>query len=403
MALYKYRAKETPQKIVEGTLEAPTKEEALRKIEAMGYFPINLEEISGAQPHFFLKKIQRKVRHKDITLFSKQLATLIKSGVPILKALGIIAEQSQNSYFQSIVKEMFNHLKEGEKLSTALAKYPKIFSPFYIAMVEVGEDSGNLDALLLRVTEYRKTQESIISKVQLALMYPLIMAIVGLGTIIFMLTFVMPRLMKIFIGLGQDLPLPTKILLNISNFITHWKGIILIAVIVVFMLVRQEFKRKAGKRVLSVFKLKVPFLGEIILKREMARLSRTLELLIKSGIPILKAIELTAPIINNEIIREKFLEGHRELAQGSSLGKTLKSFKIFPSFMTNLIAIGEESGNLDLSLSELADAYERDIDDLTKAFTTILEPLMILAMGLIIGFVVIAMLLPVFQINLAIR
>ena len=404
MAIYKYRAKETPQKIVEGQVEASTKDVAIKKIEDMGYFPVKVEELTSVEkPMPAFKEIRARVRYHEVTVFSRQLATLIKSGVPILRALGVIVEQASNPSFKNIIGQIYNELKEGSKLSVSLSRYPKVFSSFYTSMVRAGEDSGNLEEVLFKLADYRQSQQDLVSKVKLALIYPLIMLFVGLGTIIFMLTFVMPRLMRIFKDMGQNLPIPTKILISTSQFLTEKGILILIGLVILFFIIRFQLKRGPIKKLLSIVKLRLPILGDLILKKELARLSRTLELLIKSGIPILQAMELTAPIIDNEIIRESFLEGYKELTQGASLGKTLKGFKVFPLFMTNLISIGEESGRLDSSLGQLAESYEKDTQDSVKAFTTVLEPIMILGIGLIVGFVVIGMLLPIFQINLMIR
>jgi len=404
MPLYKYRAKEGAEKIVEGNIEASSKEIAMRRIEEMGYFPVKVDELSQASVPVTVYKSRLKVKFKEVTTFTRQLGTLIRSGVPILRALGVIVEQASNANLKSVAGGVYAELKEGTKLSDSLAEYPRIFSSFYTAMIKAGEDSGNLDEVLFRIADYRQAQEDIISKVKLALIYPVIMLLVGIGTIVFMLTFVVPRLMRIFQDIGQDLPPITKILISLSGYLTSFKGIILLAGILIFIfMVGLELRKKTGKRLLGMIQLHLPIIKDLVLKKELARLSRTLELLIKSGVPILNAIELTAPIIDNEIIRENFLRGHKELKQGSSLGDTFRRFKFFPPFMTSLIGIGEESGKLELSLSELANAYERDTEDRIKAFTTILEPVMIVIMGLIVGFVVIGMLLPIFQINLMMK
>jgi type II secretory pathway component PulF len=403
MPSFKYKAKEGPEKIVTGTIPAADKDAAIKKIEEMGYFPVKVEEIAQKTGPVFSGKTRKKVKTNELILFSRQLAILIKSGIPILKCLEVISDQAQSPYFRTIVAQIHNDLKEGSKLSESLAKYPHIFSSFYVAMIQAAEDSGNLETVLIRLAEYRKSQAEIVSMIRLALIYPSIMGVVGAGTIIFMLTFVMPRLMRIFHDLGENLPLPTKILLGMSNHLTQWGAPFLIGLILVVFLIRYELKRKSGQRLRSMIELRIPVLGQLILKKELALLSRTLELLIKSGISVLKAIELTAPVLSNEILRQDLLQGYKELTQGSSLGKTLKQFKVFPVFMTNLISVGEESGRLDLSLGEIAGAYEKDTQESVKAFTAILEPAMILGMGLIVGFIVIAMLLPIFQINLAIK
>jgi general secretion pathway protein F len=399
MPVYKYRAKEGPHKIIENKIDAISQEAAIKQIEEMGYVTLGIEEIadsaSGSR-----KRVTKKISTHDLIIFTRQLATLLKSGIPILRALGVLSEQTHNSGFSVVIKDIYNELKEGANFSQALSKYPGIFSPFYIAMISAGEDSGRLEEILFRLSEYSKKRQELVSKVRLAMVYPIIMGLVGAGTVIFMFSFVMPRLMSIFDTLGDNLPTPTKMLIGLSAHLSqHW-WIYVIAVFGLFLIIRYEARKKGGKRLFSAVSLKIPIAGELMLKKELALLSRTLELLIKSGIPILRAIELTAPVISNVIIRDNFLEGYNELKQGESLGKTLKRFKVFPSFMTNLLSIGEESGKLDLPLTELADSYEKDTEDSIKVFTTILEPVMILGLGLIIGFIVIAMLLPIFEMNM---
>jgi type II secretory pathway component PulF len=235
----------------------------------------------------------------------------------------------------------------------------------------------------------------------MALAYPVLMAFVGLGTIIFMLTFVMPRLTNIFVGLGQELPLPTRMLISISHYLCQWWvwGIVLLFVFVI----RQQLSSKTAKMPLSKLKLRIPIFGQFIQKTELARFCRTLELLTKNGIPILRAMNIAIPVLDNEAIKIQLANSYKELEQGGSFGKSLKKSMLFPVFMSNLISVGEESGRLDQSLSEIAGSYERDTDEAMKIFSSLLEPITILIMGLIVGFIVIAMLLPVFQINFMAR
>ncbi len=403
MPLYKYRAKDGPQKLIEDTIEAPNKDAAVKLIEDRGHFPVKVEEIIQGKVSSVSRKVNKKVKAQEVIIFSRQLATLIRAGIPILKALGVLSEQTQSENLSEIIKQIHSDLKEGSPFSEALARHPKAFSAFYVAMIQAGEDSARLQETLTRLAGHYKSQQEIISKVKLALIYPFIMGSVGLGTIVFMFTFVMPRLMGIFASVGQNLPLPTKILIAISKYTSQWGWLMLIGLVLVALAIRYELQTKAGKRALSTIQLRLPLLGDLLLKKELAILSRTLEMLIKSGIPILKVIELTIPIIGNEIIREHFSQGYIELKQGSSLGKTLKRYKVFPVFMTNLITVGEESGKLDIPLAELANAYEKDTEDSIKAFTAILEPVMILGMGLVVGFIVMAMLLPIFEVNIMVQ
>jgi type II secretory pathway component PulF len=402
MSLYRYKAKKGPQDVIEDRIEATSEKEAVEKINALGLIPMHVEEelILSASVASSGKSFG-KVRGRQITVFSRQLATLIRSGVPILRAIHIIMEQSENRTLEDILRDIHDNLKEGSTFSSCLAAHPHCFSSLYIAMIRAGEDTGALPEALLRITDYRLKQEEFVSRLRMALAYPVLMAIVGAATIVFMLTFVIPRLTKIFLSMGQDLPLPTQILISISRALSEaW---VWLALSVIFLILIRQSKSGAGKVVLSRLKIHLPLFGNIILKANLSRFCRTLELLIKSGIPILKAIDIASAVINNEIIHEKLKTSYKELEQGGSFGRSLKTSGLLPSFMTNLVIVGEESGKLAEALGEVADTYERETDEAVKIMTNLLEPLMILVMGLIVAFIVIAMLLPIFEINLMAR
>lgn len=400
MPVYKYRAKNGPESIIEGTIEAKNKEEAIEKINQLGYVPVRIDVYTLSVKQPALLRVTGRIKSRDITLFSRQLSSLIKSGVPILRTLNIISEQSDNIHFKNILGNIYNEIRNGKALSVALSNYPNLFSQFYIAMVRTGEDSGTLQEVLLRITQYRQQQEEVLSKIRTALAYPMLMAIVGIGTVIFMLTYVLPRMTQIFVNLGQKLPLPTEILITISNRLRQdwlWITLILAAVSLIF---RQQAKTEGVRMWTSRLGLHLPLVGELFLKTELARFNSSLELLIRSGMPILKAIEVSIPILHNKIIKRQLLRSQQEVEQGGSFGGSLKKSRLFPAFMTNLISVGEESGRLDEALAEIARTYEKDIDDTIKITTLLLEPMVILVMGLLVGFIVVAMLLPIFQINI---
>ena len=407
MPIFRYRAKISAEETIEEKIEAKDKEEAIEKISSLGYFPLRIEEEapqgqvkSSALP---LRKSFGRVNSSEVSIFTRQLATLIKSGIPILNALNIISEQFSNPRMKHLLKTVHDEIKNGSNLSAVLAEYPKLFSPVYVALVRAGEASGSLPAVLLKIADYRRKQEEIISHVRVALAYPAFIALVGVLTVVFMLTFVMPKLMGIFVSLGQDLPLPTRILIAISNALRQGWFAILFFILILYFFLQQQLKTKIGKTTFSIIQLKIPVFGGLILKSEIARFTRTLELLIRTGIPILQAIGISTPILSNEIIKQQLLRSSKELEQGGSLGRSLKNSKVFPVFMSNLIIVGEESGKIDDALSEVALAYETDIDENIKVMTALLEPVMILGMGLVVGFIVIAMLLPLFQINIMVR
>lgn len=404
MAIYKYKAKNGPHDVVTGSVEALSENEAIDKISRMGYLPLRVEEEeSGKRERRPASRIFGRVRSRELTIFSRQLASLLKSGVPILNALNIIAEQTENAFFRYILEDLHNAVREGSGLSSVLSRYPRTFSPLYIAIVRSGEDSGSLPEVLTRIADYRAKQDEMVSRFRMAMAYPILMLIVGISTITFMLAFVIPRLTRLFDNMGQSLPMPTRVLIYISDGIRHyWAWIILVVGIIVF-LIQKELDTKSGKRFFSHLKLRLPFYGAFTLKAELARFCRTLEFLVRSGIPILKALDISIPVLENDIIKDQLMQSHKELEEGGSFGRSLKGSKIFPLFMTNLIVIGEESGRLDEALSEIATSYERDTDETMKNMSSLLEPVMILVMGLAVGFIVIAMLLPVFEINAAIR
>lgn len=403
MPLFHYLAKDGVRNI-EGTLDAQSRQEAVDKLHQQGYIPVRVEEKTPAAAEKTASP-QRvsggRIKSKEITVFSRQLASLIKSGVPILRGLRIISEQSDNPALRRILEDIHGSVKEGEALSDTFASYPKIFPVLYTAMVRSGEASGTLQDVLVRVADYRQKEEEIFSRVRAALAYPGLMAFVGAGTIIFMLTFVMPRMLRLFSRLGQELPLPTKILIAVSGFIQQWWPAILLGGAVFVFVGKQGTKTKAQRLMLSRLILRLPVLKDFVQKSELARFSRTLELLVKSRVPIIKAIKITIPTLNNESLREELTRCSKELEEGGAFGKSLEKSKLFPGFMTSLIIVGEESGKLDEALSEIAASYERDTEEAVRILTALIEPLIILVMGLVVGFIVVAMLLPVFQMNMA--
>jgi general secretion pathway protein F len=407
MSIYKYKAKKGPHKIINAVINASSRQEAIEKISEMGYLPMSIEEVrEGESAAFSSKKLNRvKLNSKQITVFTRQLAILLRSGVPILKGLLILAEQALNPDFKAILNTINAQIKDGNSFSAALAAFPNIFSALYVALVRAGEDSGTLEISLLRIAEYRQKQEQIFTSIKTALTYPILMAVVGTGTIIFMLTFVMPRLLGIFARLGQELPLPTKILISVSRFLTQgWVWLIIGLITLILVL---YFKNNAPSRrrklLISQLKLKLPIFGEVFLKAELARFSRTLELLLDSGVHVLTALERSIPIIENEIMQDELKKAYKAIEQGESFGATLDQSKVFPKFMVNLISVGEESGNLEEALKELALTYENETDEAVKVMTNLLEPMMILLMGIVVGFIIVSMLLPVFQLDVMVN
>ncbi|MCM8800532.1 MAG: type II secretion system F family protein [Candidatus Omnitrophica bacterium] len=404
MPIYKYRAKKDPQHTVEGEIDALNENEAVEKLSQIGYLPISLHLVKeGLTPKPAPFRLLGKIKPRQITVFTRQLASLLKAGVPILTSINILKEQSESIPLNNLLKRLHDRLNEGATFSASLEEFPQVFPSLYVAMIRSGEDSGTLTEVLLKIADYRTKQEEILQRLRTALVYPLLMAVVGIATIIFMLTFVMPRLMSIFANLQEELPLPTKLLLWVSKTLKDWGLWLIIILGMIILMLRRQAMTESGRLSLARWQLRIPILGGFILKNELARFSRTLELLLKNGLSILKAIEVAIPVLRNALLKQELLKSSKDLQQGGSFGRSLKNSALFPSFMSNLVLVGEESGALADSLAEVAQAYEGDTEETIRIFLSLLEPLLILGMGLIVGFIVIAMLLPIFQINVMAR
>ncbi len=402
--LFHYKAKMKNAQTVLGQIEAQNREQAVEKINQQGLVAVFVEEHNAAGAKVSQKQLRpKKISAKQLYLFSRQLSNLIKSGIPILRTLELIGEQMRNPYFKGVVENIYDEVKDGKSFSDSLGQYPGIFSNFYATMIKAGEESGNLKAMIADVAEYLQAQEELASKVRMAMAYPIFMGLFGLGTVIFILTYVMPNITSIFVNFNQALPLPTQIVMAISAFLIHNGLWMLVGASVIFALIKQWDRTKEGRLYKSQVLLGLPFLGPFILKVELARFCRTLQLLLKSGIPIVRAMQLSTPVVGSEVIARELRKCQDDLLAGSSLGASFKSLHIVPSLLGDLIVVGEESGSLSVTLNDIAESYEQDTNEFIKLLTTLLEPAMILAVGSVIGIIVIAMLLPIFQLDIFAR
>jgi len=402
MPIFRYRGKKKNGEDIKGEIHARHREEAVELLSQQGVLPIAIMEhhVTSSAKN---SKPDARILFKDTYLFTRQLSNLIKAGVPILRALEIIQQQTSHGGLKAVLDNIHQGIRDGKSFSDCLSEHPKVFSPLYIAMVRVGEEGGNLRETLVSISEYQRAQNEFLLKVRTALAYPIFMACVGFATVIFILTFVMPTISKLFLSAGQQLPLPTRILMQISYALrAGWFILIPAFVLIVFSLIHW-IKSKKGRSTLDRLKLRLPLLGPFLLKVEFARFCRTLEILTKNGISLLRGIQIAVPTLDNELIRQDLFSVKAELESGNSLSKSFQKCRFVPVIIVNLISVGEESGLLTETLGDIADSYEEETAEAVKSFTAILEPLMILAVGSIVGFIVIAMLLPIFQMDVLAR
>lgn len=401
MARFLYRAKKGPAEVVSGSIEAENENAAFHKLASMGYFPISVEQedIEKSTVKTKLLSLFKKIDMRDLSIFTRQLSDLLEAGLPLVRALSVLQKQTENRYLQRIIADIKEFVQDGNSLSSALKRHPKIFSDLYVSMVGSGEAGGNLENVLLRLAEYQESQEELNTKVRSAMAYPALMGTVGLVTIFVLITFVIPKIVTMFQELNQTLPLPTVILLNISGFIRKFWVMLAGGLLLIYLAFKRGVNTPEGKFAVDRVKLAFPIMGQLILRSEIARFSRTLSTLLNNGVPILEALSVVIAVMGNESLKKDVKTAQREVREGASLAKGLSKGSYFPVFVNNMIAIGEESGALEKALLKVAISYEKEVNKTVRVMTSLLEPAMILTMGLIIGFIVIAMLLPIFELS----
>ena len=403
MPVFSYKAKHGPEKVISGVIEAESQAIALSRLDKMGYFVLSIA--AGKEKTGFKSSlgIFQRIGLKHINLFTRQLSDLLDAGVPLLESIAILSKQADNTLLSAVLDEIYTDIKDGKSLSEALARYPKLFSPLYINMVASGETGGILESVLARLADFYEKEEEIKSKIKAALTYPILMFFAGIGTIIVLLTFVIPKLVVMFEDMGQRLPLPTQILVSSSNFIVKFWWVPVAIMFLIIILFKRLKNTKEGGLIIDRWKLAIPLVGKLIQKVEVSRFSRTLATLLKNGVPILQSLNIVKNTITNRAISGEIERAAKDVSEGNKLAASLGRGVWIPVFVTNMIAVGEESGALEKSLLKISDTYARQVDRTTKTLTSLLEPAMILIMGSIVGFIVISMLLPIFQINILIH
>ncbi len=404
MGVYRYKAKHGPSQTVEGQLEAESRAAALLALDRMGYSPISVEERpEGAREGRGSRRSPRRgggpVRRRDITVLTRQLASLLKSGVPILRALRTIASQIDKPRLRELVERLEAVIRDGSMLSEAMARYPKLFAPLYLDMVRAGETAGVLDSTLARLADAREREDESRRKVQAAVAYPLLVLAVGIVTILVLLVYFLPKIIVLFENF-EDLPTPTRLLIATSEFCSgawHW---MLLALVLGVLVLRRVLALERGRTVVDGWILRVPGLRRFLIEASLARFARTLALLIDAGVPIDQALALSANTMGNAVLRDEIESVRRGTVQkGAALSEGLRRSRIIPPFVANMTAVGEEAGRLDEALNEVASFYEREVDQQARLVTALIEPILILVVGGLVGFIVAAMLLPIFKLG----
>lgn len=406
MPLFSYKAiDDSSGKIINAVMEAESESVIVSRIQESGMIPIRITQTSKQNSKtksilsFDIKNIFGRISSKDVMHFTQDLTALLEAGLPVDKSLKILVDASENPRFQSVVEEILKAIEGGIDLSEALGRHPKIFSDFYKNMVKAGETGGILDKVLERLGIFLETSQELKDYIKSALVYPLFLLFVGGISIIVLMTYVIPKFAVIFADLGSAIPLSTRVLLMCSDvFRMYWWAMIIGIGIIIFGGAKY-LKTPNGRLKFDYLRINFPLIGDLTQKIEVGRISRTLGTLINSGVPILQAIVLVKDIVNNKVVAASMTDVYEKVKNGERLSVPLYQTKIFPSLAIHMVRVGEETGNLSQMLLKIADNYERVVKNLVKRAVSLMEPVMILLMGVIVGFIVISMLMAIFSMN----
>ena len=396
MATFAYKAKNWDGKIVSSEMECENKEACISKLREKGYFVINIAEKKGSGGGGF-SLFGGSVSSQEVSIFARQFATMIGSGVPLVRCLTILQSQAENPYFKKVINQIRTDVEGGATFSKALEKHPKVFNNLFCSLVKAGEIGGILDTILERLADYLESSEALKAKIKGAMTYPIVVfAIAGL-VVVALVMFVLPQFKEIFLGMNIELPWATQFLLSLSDFMVGWWFVVLPGIVLVPMLIWKFFQTKTGSRIWDTNILRVPNLGMMMRKVAVAKFTRTLGTLISSGVPILQALEVTSQTAGNCVIAEAVDKTRISIREGESIAEPLKSSGVFPPMVVQMIAVGEETGELDKMLTKIADFYDTEVDTAVKGLTSVIEPLVIVVLGIVIGGIVMAVFMPMLK------
>jgi general secretion pathway protein F len=408
MPVFEYKALTAKGRTTSGIIDADSAVSARRKLRDSGKFPTDIREVSEKNLSSQAKRLPRiqifsRIKPSEIAMMTRQLATLLSAGFPLVNAIQALIPQARSHAFRKILSKIKGAIEEGSSFAEALKLYPEIFSGVYINMVRAGESSGTLDIVLERLADIGEKQQALTHRIRSALAYPVLMAIIGALVLFLLLAFIVPSITAIFEDMEQVLPAPTRFLIASSELLkTYWWGIAVFVIgsLAAFKTIRRT---KRGTFWFDRFLLTGPVMGSLIRKLAVARFARTLASLLENGVPMLSALNIVKNITGNSLLSEIIQSAAKEVERGHDLGAVLASRRTFPGLATQMIQVGEQSGKLEVMLNKIADVYENEAETSIVGMTSLLEPLIILVMGVIVGFIVLSICLPIFEMNQLVR
>jgi type IV pilus assembly protein PilC len=393
MPVFQYSARTISGEIQSGELDLPTRDEVVGYLRKQRLIPVSVKN----KPKDVSFSLGGGIKTRDVVIFTRQFATMINSGLPLVQSLTILAEQTENAKFKIIITQVLNDIQSGQTLADAMRKHPKAFTDLYVNMVAAGEAGGILDTILLRLASFLEKNDALVRKIKGAMTYPAVMLMVVLGATTILLWKVVPVFASIFTGAGMALPMPTLVVLSLSEFLQSYIHLVALGIVGVVFAIRQYYRTSSGQLTIDTMLLKMPVLGPLIRKSAVSRFTRTLGTLVSSGVSILEGLEITARTAGNRVVHDAVMRSRASIAGGATIAEPLKASGVFPPMVVQMINVGEQTGGLDDMLSKIADFYDDEVDAAVSALTSILEPIMIVVMGVVIGGMVVAMYLPMFD------
>src|SRR3954454_7735027 len=396
---FEYSVRDRGGKLISGKLDGESQAAVGQKLRGRGYAPVSINEAkTGMKTELSIPGFGKKVKLKDLAIMSRQFATMINSGLSLLRALTILTEQTENPELARVVGEVRNDVETGNSLSAAMAKHERVFPPLMVNMTRAGEVGGFLDAVLLQIAENYESEVKLRSKIKAAMTYPVVVFCISMIALVVMLTFVVPTFAKMFKSLGSKLPAPTQMLVDLSHIMKFLLPLMIISAIA-FSIVWKRIKHQENvRKVVDPWKLKIPVFGMLFRRARLARFARNLGTMIRSGVPILQALEIVADTTGNYVLTMAVRDVQNSVRQGESLCRPLENHAVFPPMVVQMMAVGEDTGALDTMLHKISDFYDQEVEATTEALTALIEPIMIAVLGGLIGGMIVCLYLPIFDI-----
>lgn len=396
--VFVYNVRDTMGKVHAGEIEADTRELVIERLRQSGFFVTKVEPKASSPTVEESIVLFDRVNARDLSIFFRQFSTMMAAGMPLLKSLSVLGQQSEKKKLKMTLEGIRRDVETGSSLSQAMGRHVNIFPPFVVAMVRTGETGGVLDTIMDRLAVHFENEHEIQQKVKGALRYPIIVLSFSVLVVIFMLTFIIPKFLEMFNGMNIELPLPTRIIMGVSSFLQDYYLIVLVLIAVIVFILIRYIKSPSGKFFYDRFILKVPVFGDLILKSALSKTTRSLGTLLASGVPIIQAIDITKEIAGNELISKELGETSGVIRDGDRMSHKLEQSKLFPPLMVSMIAVGEETGGLEAMLAKIADFYDKEVKYLTDNLAALIEPMLIGFLGIVIGGILLSVLLPIFEV-----